>query len=85
MTLLFYHALQRLSSIDCNYFTYSLIKIKKQRRTAIKGDYKDLNSLYDSLCNYVGFYIDNIILDCNEEDKQENEKNRRVAQLHTVF
>ena len=29
----------------------------------IKGDYNDLNSLYDSLANYVDFYIDNIIID----------------------
>lgn len=40
----------------------------------IKGDYNDLNSLYDSLANYVDFYIDNIILDCNEEDKHSEEK-----------
>ncbi len=40
----------------------------------IKGDYNDLNSLYHSLCNYVGFYIDNIILDCHEEDKKAEEK-----------
>lgn len=40
----------------------------------IKGDYNDLNSLYDSLANYVNFYIDNIILDCQEEEKDSEEK-----------
>ena len=40
----------------------------------IKGDYKDLNALYDSLSRYVDFYINNIILDCHEEDKQDEDE-----------
>lgn len=51
----------------------------------IKGDYNDLNSLYDSLANYVDFYINNIILDCHEEDKQAEEKKEGIPSYTRYF
>ena len=51
----------------------------------IKGDYNDLNSLYDSLANYVDFYINNILLDCREEDKQAKEKTEELPSYTRYF